>query len=640
MISLQGSRVRRTLDQRVFIRGGTSTPQFLYRGGSLSSVRMAKLTVADGTPDYSMTSEKSKKDPMNDLTPEEPINAFTRIAVKEVHETISRLLDVKQCVTLFITPGHTMKGFLHYFAQTELDWQRILVFNVVELDGLSGREDSSFSQYLPSMFFSHFPKERPFPMKNYISFRGDEHCAAAFDEIISGFRSFDVGILGVGRIGDIGLIMPGTNWGSRMGKIELPPSVVEGKGLVFKGDRGLPGLPAPCLAWTIGMKRIFETQRLFLLAFGEEKREIVDRALHGPTTTKVPASILQIHPNVHVILDHEAAGMRLGVEHSPRQAFGMLTATGLCPEEVGLDIRQPFEAVVYDHFNLVSEPVLMTFLKRFARPLAQCSPQELEASLEADILQYYLDNIYKLAATLPEENDLAEAEAAKLPEEDIFAKEEAAKERLADIFRRSIRVCKFPHIRSKEKNIKWLLMHYIFGNIRKVVARKEAVSRYGSQDRSEVCKKVLLNDILLSNDQWFLQTSVEAIVEFLALGEKSGEFEASENRFLGWFSSIASPTGRVFDLSRFLAKTLFKARDGSLVLAEAKDKLELYRKAVQVVAKFILMDHAMTVKFLGYVSSKSQDPAFTGAANEIIEAVMRLSTDLQPRLPQGNADGK
>jgi glucosamine-6-phosphate deaminase len=57
----------------------------------------------------------------------------------------------------------------------------------------------------------------------------------------------------------------------------------------------------------MGMKTIMNAKKLLLIAKGTDKAEIIRKALQGPVTPEVPASVVQLHPNVTVILDKEAA---------------------------------------------------------------------------------------------------------------------------------------------------------------------------------------------------------------------------------------------------------------------------------------------------------------------------------------------
>jgi len=66
---------------------------------------------------------------------------------------------------------------------------------------------------------------------------------------------------------------------------------------------------------TRGIKNIMHTRKLILVAKGEHKAEIIEKALFGPVTTAVPASVSQLHPNCEVLLDAAAAARIAGRTH-------------------------------------------------------------------------------------------------------------------------------------------------------------------------------------------------------------------------------------------------------------------------------------------------------------------------------------
>ncbi|MDK7294269.1 6-phosphogluconolactonase, partial [Streptococcus pasteurianus] len=68
----------------------------------------------------------------------------------------------------------------------------------------------------------------------------------------------------------------------------------------------------PTAAYSMGIGSILNSKNILLLAFGEEKAAAVKAMVEGPVTEEVPASALQKHPNVVVILDQAAASQLSG----------------------------------------------------------------------------------------------------------------------------------------------------------------------------------------------------------------------------------------------------------------------------------------------------------------------------------------
>ena len=115
----------------------------------------------------------------------------------------------------------------------------------------------------------------------------------------------DVVMLGVGMDGHLAFNEPPlySNFDGRMGEVKLTQSTIEANKPDYSEIETNP------FAFSMGMADIFEGKNLFFLAKGDKKADIVAKSLQGPVTPDVPASMLQNHPNVTVILDQPAASL-------------------------------------------------------------------------------------------------------------------------------------------------------------------------------------------------------------------------------------------------------------------------------------------------------------------------------------------
>ena len=123
-----------------------------------------------------------------------------------------------------------------------------------------------------------------------------------FMEEISRRGGMDFIFLGLGENAHLGFNQPGTpfestTWLSRMDET-LDARIRRESGSAPDADLG---------GFTIGIKNIMMSRRVILAANGANKRAIVKKALYGPVTTDVPASVLQLHPFAETILDPDAA---------------------------------------------------------------------------------------------------------------------------------------------------------------------------------------------------------------------------------------------------------------------------------------------------------------------------------------------
>jgi glucosamine-6-phosphate deaminase len=125
----------------------------------------------------------------------------------------------------------------------------------------------------------------------------------AYERRIVRAGGIDLQLLGIGENGHVGFNEPGTPFGSRTHVAEITAvSMSVRQGSFTAGER------QPHQGLTLGLKTIMQARKVLLLAWGGHKRAIVARALEGPVTPEVPASVLQLHPNLMVILDEAAAG--------------------------------------------------------------------------------------------------------------------------------------------------------------------------------------------------------------------------------------------------------------------------------------------------------------------------------------------
>jgi glucosamine-6-phosphate deaminase len=133
----------------------------------------------------------------------------------------------------------------------------------------------------------------------------DPHRAMAdFTQKIASVGGLDLQVLPLGENGHIGFCQPGTKFGDVNVVLDLPEADyrLESYAEHFGGMENIP-----MIGLTLGPRDIMMARKLIFCAKGLHKAEIIAKALKGPVTEDVPASIVQLHPNVVVVLDKEAA---------------------------------------------------------------------------------------------------------------------------------------------------------------------------------------------------------------------------------------------------------------------------------------------------------------------------------------------
>ena len=116
-------------------------------------------------------------------------------------------------------------------------------------------------------------------------------------------RKIDLMIIGIGEDGQVGFNEPGSHRKSRTRLVQLTHNtrMIQSKNFADMES-------TPRMAITMGLQTIMRAERIVLMAWGEEKASIVHRIVEGEVTPQVPASYLQEHANVEVVIDRNAAG--------------------------------------------------------------------------------------------------------------------------------------------------------------------------------------------------------------------------------------------------------------------------------------------------------------------------------------------
>lgn len=215
-------------------------------------------------------------------------------------QTVRRTPDV----VLGLPTGRTMipvyRGLVRLHEHGLADFSRATTFNLDEFVGLPPRHPGSFRNYMRQHLFDHVnlaPGASHFPKATRTS-------GGAYDRLIERAGGLDVCLVGIGRNGHIGFNEPAAALMAETHRVLLQPATRRANAYLF-GNR-LEKVPTS--ATSMGIGTILRARAVVLLALGAAKAEIVCAATKGPVTTRVPASLLQAHPNVVVVLDRDAAG--------------------------------------------------------------------------------------------------------------------------------------------------------------------------------------------------------------------------------------------------------------------------------------------------------------------------------------------
>jgi len=195
------------------------------------------------------------------------------------------------------TPIRTYEILAEKYKKGELDFSRIKTFNLDDYLGLDFNDPQSYHQFMRKNFFSKINID----LKNAFFPNDFGSDYEKYENKIKESGGIDLQVVGIGRNGHIGFNEPGSAFDFYTREVELDETTIKDNSRFFDDISQVPKRAA-----TMGIATIMNAKQILLLANGENKKEIIYQALKGPITEKVPASILQKHQNVIVVLDNEA----------------------------------------------------------------------------------------------------------------------------------------------------------------------------------------------------------------------------------------------------------------------------------------------------------------------------------------------
>lgn len=230
-------------------------------------------------------------------------------AVSLTAAIIGKALREKPNLTLGLATGRTMESvyelLVRLYEDDGLDFSLARTFNLDEYVGLAPEDPNSYRYYMKKHLFDRVNID---PRNTHLLNGMAEDLYAEckrYESLICECNSIDLQLLGIGRTGHIGFNEPLSAMQSRTRPKMLTEETVAQNAAMFGGPDKMPRR-----ALTMGVGTILECKRCILLVTGEEKAEVLARAVEGPVTSMISASALQLHPNCVVIVD-QAAGSKL-----------------------------------------------------------------------------------------------------------------------------------------------------------------------------------------------------------------------------------------------------------------------------------------------------------------------------------------
>lgn len=217
-------------------------------------------------------------------------------------EIVAELVRRKPDAVLGLPTGSTPEGFYDALVATGVSLAGVSTFNLDEYLGLPQSHPESYYSFMKRRLYDRTDlKPENCHIPNGMAADPAEECRR-YEEAIRAAGGLDILLLGVGHNGHIGFNEPGTPWDARTRQVRLAERTRQANARFF------PSLhEVPTHALTMGIGTILEAKRILLLATGSGKAPIIREVVEGEPRPAVPATALQQHPGVTVLLDKDAA---------------------------------------------------------------------------------------------------------------------------------------------------------------------------------------------------------------------------------------------------------------------------------------------------------------------------------------------
>ena len=200
------------------------------------------------------------------------------------------------------SPVGLYKKMIEYHKNEGVSYKDIITFNLDEYVGLPLEHPESYYSFMHNNLFNHIDiDEKNVHIPSGLGDNIEQKCKD-YDKQIESY-GIDIQLLGIGSDGHIAFNEPGTSFDSGTHITGLAESTIKDNARFFDNDQK----KVPTQAVTQGIGTIMKAKNILLIANGANKAQAIKDMIEGPVDVKCPASILQKHQNVIVIIDKEAA---------------------------------------------------------------------------------------------------------------------------------------------------------------------------------------------------------------------------------------------------------------------------------------------------------------------------------------------
>lgn len=198
-----------------------------------------------------------------------------------------------------LATGSTPITLYEALTASDLDFSDKTSINLDEYVGLAPDNPQSYHYFMQQHLFNKKPFATSYVPDGLATDADAE--TQRYDDIIAA-NPIDLQILGIGRNGHIGFNEPGSPLTGKTHKVPLTQSTIDANSRFFENEEDVPRF-----AYSMGIGSIMTAKHILLMAYGENKADAIQKMVEGPVTNHVPASALQNHNNVTIIVDEAAA---------------------------------------------------------------------------------------------------------------------------------------------------------------------------------------------------------------------------------------------------------------------------------------------------------------------------------------------
>lgn len=229
---------------------------------------------------------------------------YTDLSRKAANQIAAQVTTKPDCVLGLATgstPIGTYQRLIQMYQDGDLDFSEVKTANLDEYRGLNRENDQSYYYFMNHNLFKDINiKLENTNIPDGMEADSQKECLR-YEQVIKDLGGVDLQLLGLGHNGHIGFNEPAPQFDKDTHCVDLQESTIEANKRFFS-DISL----VPKQAYTMGIGTIMRAKKILLIVSGEDKADILNAVINGPVTPEVPASILQMHPDVVVIADEAA----------------------------------------------------------------------------------------------------------------------------------------------------------------------------------------------------------------------------------------------------------------------------------------------------------------------------------------------